>query len=200
VSDSNELANLAEAAQEDPIASYVDESDPAVQGGWQITTLTSADWALARLAECHAEQDEIDKQAAESIRRIKERAEALKAKAARGVGFFRFKLIAWAEARRADILGGGKKKSRDFLHGRIGWRTKAGRLQVENDKALAEWLATQPIESGLYRQKLVPEMKALQAACQRDGIIPPGCTYVTEHEDIYVDVSDITSAITKETP
>jgi hypothetical protein len=43
-------------------------------------------------------------------------------------------------------------------------------------------------------------MRALQAACQRDGIIPPGCTYVTEHEDIYVDVSDITSAITKETP
>jgi phage host-nuclease inhibitor protein Gam len=178
------------------LATYEDAQDPDVKGPWQIETTGSADWALSRLAECEAEADEIDRQVAAAVEKLKARGEDLKARAARGASFFRYKLLVYAETHRASLLT-GKKKSRDFLHGRIGWRKKGGRLAVEDKAALEAWLLAQPIERGLYRMKVEPEMKALQALCSETGEVPPGCGFVPEYEDIVIEASGPEAALAK---
>jgi phage host-nuclease inhibitor protein Gam len=169
----------------EPIATYEDESDPEVRGGWQIETAASVDWALQRIAECEAEADAIDVQADAAIKRINERRGELKAKAARGAGFFRFKIQEYATKHRSALLT-GKKKSRDYVHGRVGFRQKGGRLEVRDREALLAWLASQPVEEGLYRMKLEPEMKEIQSRFKSAGEIPPGCEFVPEYEDVEI--------------
>jgi phage host-nuclease inhibitor protein Gam len=178
------------------LAEYEDAENPEVRGGWQIQTPASADWALLRLAECEAEEAEITRQEEAAIKRVRERAEALRAKAARGGAYFRFKLLVYAEDHRGEIVK-GKKKSRDFLHGRIGFRKRGGKLVVKEAAALEEWLLAQPVEAGLYRMKIAPEMRALQEAAKRDGIVPPGCDWEIEYEDVHIEASAPETALAK---
>lgn len=180
------------------IESYEDSENPEVRGRWQIDSLQSADWALARLAECEAEAAEIDRQARAAIERVKARAEEIKAKAARGAGFFRFKLTAYAETHRTALLGTGKKKSRDFLHGRIGWRAKPERIQVDDPAALEAWLLAQPVEAGLYRMKVEPEMAEIQRRFKEREEVPPGCSIKVEPESIEIKASAPETALAKE--
>jgi phage host-nuclease inhibitor protein Gam len=186
-----ELVAAAEAA--DP---YVDEQDPAVGGAWSISDLGSADWALARLSECEAEAAEIDRQADAAIERIRKRADALKEKAARGEAFFRAKLLLFAETHR-DVLLTGKKKSRELVHGRIGWRKKGERLVVQDREALLSWLAAQPVESGLYRVKIEPEMRALSERLKGCGEVPPGCEVEPETETVEIKTEAPEAALVK---
>jgi phage host-nuclease inhibitor protein Gam len=163
-----------------------DFAEDGIDAGWKIETLQSADWALQRLAECEAEAEEVERQAAAAIDRIRRRAEALKLKASRGAGFFRFKLSEYAETHRKDLVP-GKKKSRDFVHGRIGWRKKGGGLEVVDKAALCDWLATQPVEKGLYRMTLAPEMRALQTQFKETGEVFPGCEVRPEYDEIHIE-------------
>jgi phage host-nuclease inhibitor protein Gam len=199
--DVNALVETAEATSvaslPEGIEGYEDEQEPSVRGPWQIETLSDADWAFSRVAECEAEAAEIERQAEATIRRVRARAAELTAKAERGAGFFRFKLLEYAEAHRADILH-GKKKSRDFLHGRIGWRKAGGGLAVTDKEALGAWLRAQPIESGLYRVKVEPEMAAIQAVFRARGEIPPGCEPKPETETIHIEASAPETALAKE--
>jgi phage host-nuclease inhibitor protein Gam len=187
-------AEKMQAAEPPEVLAY-DGDD--VERGWQIETLASADWALQRMAECEAEAEEIDRQAAAAIERIRKRAEELKAKAARGAGFFRFKLEQYAETHRAALLGGGKKKSRDFVHGRVGWRQHKGKLVVQDAAALEAWLLAQPVEAGLYRMKVEPEKRALNEHFEKVGEIPPGCTYEPGREEITITASAPEAALAK---
>jgi phage host-nuclease inhibitor protein Gam len=197
--DVNALVETAEAMSAVPggIEGYEDEQEPSVRGPWRIDSLSDADWALSRLAECEAEADEIERQAEATIQRVRARAAELKAKAERGAGFFRFKLLEYAEAHRADILH-GKKKSRDFLHGRIGWRKAGGGLAVTDKEALGAWLRAQPIESGLYRVKVEPEMAAIQAVFRETGEVFPGCEPKPETETIHIEAGAPETALAKE--
>jgi phage host-nuclease inhibitor protein Gam len=179
------------------LAAYEDEQDPAVRGPWAIDSLGSADWSLSRLAECEAEAAEIDRQAEAAIAKIRKRADELKAKAARGAAFFSYKLLAFAETHRATLLGSSKKKSRDFIHGRIAFRKKGGRLVVKDKDALLAWLATQPVEAGLYRMKLEPEMRAIQEQFKTAGEIPPGCDFEPEFEDVVIEANAPEAALVR---
>lgn len=176
---------ISELTMPADLVGYEDENDPTVKGGWQITSLASADWCLSRLAECDAEAEEIERQAQAAIDRIRHRADSLKARSARGVAYFTYKLAEWAERHRGEILK-GKAKSRPFVHGLIGWRKVGGRLVVKDKEALAAWLATQPPESCLYRLKYEPEMDAIQTAFKADGVIPPGMEHESEDDRFYV--------------
>jgi phage host-nuclease inhibitor protein Gam len=179
------------------LADYSDEQDVTVSAVWSITTLGSADWALSRVAECEAESREILAQAAEAKRRIDQRADSLRLRAERGIAFFKFKLLGYAETHRAELIRGAKK-SRDFVHGRIGWRTKPEKLVVKDSDALAAWLAAQPIESGLYRVKVEPEMKALQQLFKTQGEIPPGCDVEPSSETITITAEAPERALAKQ--
>jgi phage host-nuclease inhibitor protein Gam len=156
--------------------------DPA----WRIENLQSADWALSRLAECDAEAAAIDDQAEAAIARIRARADALKMKAAKGSSFFRFKLAEFAERERGNLLT-GKRKSREFVHGKIGWRSKPERLEVTDKDALTAWLAVQTPERGLYRVEFKPEMRALQELLRTTGEVPPGCEVKPAEESLTVE-------------
>ena len=49
------------------------------------------------------------------------------------------------------------------------------------------WLLAQPVEAGLYRMKVSPEMRALQDRFKTTGEVPPGMDVVPESESITVE-------------
>lgn len=168
------------------IAEYEDDSNPEVKGlAFRVETLQTADWCLRRIAECEAESAEVDRQAAEAIAAIGKRAADLKEKAERGAAYFRFQVARFAEEQRDSLLK-GKKKSVDCIHGRIQFRSSPERLKVVDKDALADWLASQPVEAGLYRVKLEPEMRALQDQFKSTGEVPPGTEVEVSRESITI--------------
>jgi phage host-nuclease inhibitor protein Gam len=180
------------------LADYQDEEMPEAAGhGFKIETTQGADWALYRVAMLKAELRDIEAQARAAKERIDKRAESLKSKVARGVCYFEFKLLEYAEMHKKALLGGGKKKSRSFVHGVIGWRSSQERLEVTDKDALAAWLETQPVERGLYRTKVEPEMAAIQALYQTTGEIPPGCDIKPETDMPYVKAEAPETALVK---
>jgi phage host-nuclease inhibitor protein Gam len=168
------------------IEAYQDDSNEEVYGlAWRVTDLAAADWALRRVAECEAEAEEIRRQAEEAIAQIEARKRDLTEKAMRGAAYFRFQLTRFAEEQR-DALLKGSKKSRDLIHGRIAFRSSPERLKVSDPEALSAWLAVQPVERGLYRVELKPEMRALQAQFKETGEIFPGCEVEPSRETVSI--------------
>jgi phage host-nuclease inhibitor protein Gam len=180
------------------LADYRDEEEPEIGGpGFHIMNPQTADWGLSRVAMLKAELRDIEEQARAAKERIDRRAESLKAKVQRGIAYFEFKLLEYAETHKKALLGGGKKKSRSFVHGVIGWRSSQERLEVKDAKALVAWLETQPVERGLYRTKVEPEMAAIQALYQTTGEIPPGCDIKPETDTPYVKAEAPETALVK---
>lgn len=179
--DAQDIAK-AEASQ----PAYQDETDPTVRDGWQIDSLGSLEWAMSRIADLEAERDEVQAATIDAVHRIEARGAALAEKAERGVTFFRGQVLRYIEAHRHELLKGGKKKSRGLLYGAIGWRSSGGRLRVQDKDALTVWVSAQPLESGLYRLKVEPDMKAIQEYAKRTGEVPPGTEFEPEHETAFV--------------
>jgi len=169
------------------------------EGSWEITNQTSADWGMQRLAECEAEIAAVEAQYQAALARLKARFDELVARSQRGIGYFKFKLEKWATHERAALLK-GKAKSVQMLHGQLGWRKAGGRLKIEDKDALAAWLSGQPIELGLFRMKIEPEMRALQDYCRQANVVPPGCALDPERDDFYVRAEAPEEALTKGKP
>lgn len=162
---------------------------------YSITTSAGADWALLRLAECEAQVEAVKAQADAAVQRVREREVVLVGKAQRGADYFRALLLEYARVNRAAILGHGKRKSRDYMHGRISYRATGGRLVVVDEAALVAWLVEQP-DPELVRTKISPNLKAIQELFKATGEVPPGCEYVSEVESITVDATAPEGAIT----
>lgn len=182
-------ALVPDASQEVARDVYVDEVEPSVTEVWCVSDLTSADWALSRLADLEREQAENRALEAAAISRIKLKAELLNEKLGRGVAFFRSRIEAYAETHRAELLGGGKKKSRALLHGTIGWRKTGGGLEVKDEAALLAWAQSQPAESGVLRIKESPALDEIGKAFKRTGEIPPGMDVKPEVEKLIIDAA-----------
>ncbi len=178
------------------VEGYEDEQDPMVKGSWEITTQTSADWALLRLAECEAEAERIEAQYQAAVDRLAKRRDELVARATRGQGYFRFKLEQWATKNRGSLLK-GKAKSVNLLHGKVGWRSKGGKLAVVDKEALVSWLETPPGQA-FARVKYEPDMKAIQAHSSTTGEIPPGMEYEPESDAFYATPEAPETALAKE--
>lgn len=191
------VLELVAAAEAQPFADYRDAEDEKVTAAWAIENTVSADWAFERIAAMQREAAELDAQAKAAKARIDAKVAQLKSRIQRGIGFFEFKLLEYAERNRKALLGGGKKKSRSFVHGVLGWKSSPERLVVTDAKALEAWLATQPVESGLYRQTIAPEMKALQALFKEKGEVPPGCDIKPETDEPYVKIDAPEAALVK---
>jgi len=183
----NEIVEMAKRAESlsPPEVEYQDDEAPEVRGPWMPSTIQDVDWALRRKAECEKEAAEIDSQLSAAISAARERADALKAKALRGAAFFELRLSEWANANKAEIVR-GKRKSREFLHGKISFRESPAHLEVTDKNALRDWLLSQPVEAGLYRIKPEPEMAALQEHFRLTGEVPPGTTPIETHDNLTV--------------
>lgn len=169
---------------------YTDLEDTTVsEGRWAISNINTLEWALKRAANLKAEKEAIMAAAAEAQRRIAERRDKLIADIERGSRFFQAHIEKYAASNRETLLGGGRRKSRTFLYGTVGWRKRGGRLVVVDPQALEKWLLAQD-DSSLYRVKVEPAMKELQANFAQNGVIPPGTEYIAETEAFYIDALD----------
>lgn len=153
---------------------YQDEQDEKVSEAWMVTSLEECDWALSRIADLEAEQEENERIAAAAIQRIKDRLAGMNAKAERGVRFFSGKVQAFAERERDLLLKGGKKRSRELVHGVIGWRASRGGLKVTDEAKLLAWARAQPVESEVLRVKEEPALSVIGEHFERTGEVPDG--------------------------
>lgn len=181
---------------------WMDDEDPSASTalGWRCNNRGTLDWVMSRIAALQAEADSIHAQKLAAIERIEKRATDLLARIERGLSFFTFHAGDYCHRERSLLLGGGKKKSADLLHGRIGWRATGGKLKVTDKDALLTWLEAQPVEDGLYRLRVEPEMKAIQDRFKADGVIPPGCEFVPAEDKFYVEPILPEGTLTKGTP
>ena len=184
------------SATSEPLEDYSPDR-LATEGAWAPKTIRDVEFALECIAESEAEVDAIEAQAKDARQRIDLRVAKLTEAATRRAAYFRGRVAEFAETNRSDLLI-GKKKSRDFVSGRIGWRKKGGRLRVTDKEPLAVWLATQ--DERLYRVKLEPVMDELQAHAKATGEVPPGCEWEEEHDEIHIEAAPLMLPITKETP
>lgn len=163
-----------------------DESGHPVREGWRVENLSSADWALSRIADLEEELAENNVVLEQAMARIRSRTEKLNEQITKGITFFRSALAAYAHEHRDALLKGGKKKSRSLLHGSIGWKQAGGDLKVQDRDALLVWARTQPVEKEFVRIKEEPAVDAVKRHFKLTGEVPPGCEVEPEREDFTV--------------
>lgn len=182
-----EIARLA--AEPGPEERYIDSEDETVRDGWRIESVSSLDWALSRIADLEREQAENTAIVEEHIARLRLRLEKLNAKAERGLKFFRSQVQAFADAHRAELLGGGKKKSRALPHGTVGWKKVPAKAVVTDEAALLEWARKQPVEREVLRVKEEPAWSAIKALIEEGVELPPGTELTPEGETLTIKAS-----------
>jgi phage host-nuclease inhibitor protein Gam len=165
------------------------EPDAIVErGAWTPQSIRDVEWALECIAESEAEVAEVDGQLADLIARAQARRDLIASRAQNRIDYMKGRVAEFAVAHRADLLV-GKAKSRNFLSGKVGFRKRGGKLKVEDKKALEAWLAGQ--DPKFFRVSLAPEMAALQEQFQKDGVIPVGCTFESERDEVYVEAAPL---------
>lgn len=169
-----------------PVDGYQDEERPEVAGPWRIESVEQADWALFRLGELERQMQENTLAAEVRIAELRARLAYINAQAQRGADFFRWKLQQYALEAREELLGGGKKKTRDLPSGSISFRSKGGGLQVVDRDALLAWAVEQPVELGLYRVKQEPALDEVKRHFKKTGELPPGTDLEPEREEVVV--------------
>lgn len=162
------------------------DTEPLPDESWGITDLESMDWALARICDMEREMEENEMLAKASIGRIELKTEILNERAQKAVDFFRSRVASYAQEHRAELVGGGKKKSRTLLHGFVGWRKGGGNLEVKDKEALLEWARAQPIETNFLRVKEEPAIDEIKRAFGQTGEIPPGCDVTPQVEELTI--------------
>jgi phage host-nuclease inhibitor protein Gam len=187
----NEMLPLEETVAQDELPpELADYSDADVPMGWTVSNLSSADWALSRVADYEREIAENKQLLAEGIARLKLKTDALNAKAAKSVAWFTWQLKRWALQNRPVLLKGGSKKSRALIHGTIGWRKEGGGLEVEDAEKLLAWAQKQPVEFNLVRITEEPAINVIKAwVMEGDGDpaqFPPGMKVGQAKDEFYI--------------
>ena len=159
------------------------EAPEDAPAGWAVRSVGEADWALERIARARLELAELDAQYEAAVRRLAERRDALRREPARTVAFFEGHLRLWAEGQK-DTICSGRKKSRAFLSGRIGWRARPLRLVVQDASALEAWATQQ----GLTRAEV--DMSQVREHSRRTGEVPPGCDTEGGEDAFFVAVGE----------
>lgn len=167
-----------------PAVEYQDEEDEAVRGVWAPKSEVDLEFCLRRLGECQAEIAKHKEAYNAEVTRLEMRLEQLNAKAQRGATFFQSVLHNYVQAHRGELLT-GKKKSRDFLHGRVGFRANGGGLEVVDKEALLAWVRQQPVELGFLRITEAPALDEIKRHFKACGEVPPGTDVKPEGEKFY---------------
>lgn len=170
---------------------YVDEDEPNARPGWHIQDLVSLDWALSRVAALQREMADNEIILDANIARLRQKHAKLNEQAARGVAFFEGRIREYADLNRDALLGGGKRKSRKFVHGSIAWKKRGGGFKVNDSAALLAWAQQQPVELGLVRMKEEPAWDEIKSRCATSGELPPGVDVEPESESFKIEASTL---------
>jgi phage host-nuclease inhibitor protein Gam len=154
--------------------------------GWRISSLGELDWVLERLADIERQEEEALRLEREAIDRIEVRMAKVHERLERDRLFFEAQATLYAEEHKAALLGKGKRKSRDLPHGRIAWRSRAGRLVVEDEDTLLTWALAQAPQLVRFRSAL--DRVALAALVKETpAIIPPGTRWEPEQDTMHIE-------------
>ncbi|MCI0673777.1 MAG: host-nuclease inhibitor Gam family protein, partial [Myxococcaceae bacterium] len=168
-----------------PFVAELEAEDQAVQPGWAIRSVGEVDWSLERITEARRELAEVDEMERAAIERIRAKAEQLRKHPTQTVDFFSHHLRMWAEEHPEQVTS-GNRKSRAFLHGRLGYRAKPLRLEVQDGEALLEWAR----HRSLIVTKVEPNMQLVRALFKSQGEVPAGCDVVGGDSEFYVQTKE----------
>lgn len=163
-----------------------EESNTDIGPDWRVTSVKDMDFALLRIRELKAEIAAQEDVAQTRILEIQERAAHVTKRARWLVGFFESHIRAFAQQNRDALLGHGRKKSVDLIHGSVSFRKCGGGLAVTDREALTKWAEEQPVESGVLRVKTEVDVNAVKARFKELGEVPPGTDVEPEREEILV--------------
>jgi phage host-nuclease inhibitor protein Gam len=172
----------------------VDEEEPNVGPGWHVGNLSDADWALRRMASLQRQIKENDALLEANVARLQLRHAKMNEALARGLAFFAAKVEEYATLHRAELLGGGKRKSRKLLHGSIGWRKTGGGFKMNDKEALLAWAQKQPVELNLVRIKEEPAWDRIKEDLRSTGELPPGVDVEPEGETFKIEALSMEAA------
>jgi phage host-nuclease inhibitor protein Gam len=169
----------------------VDADALAREGAWAIkpVDLSGYEFAFRCAAESQAVIASWQEQARLAHAAIDARLAELVAKEEPRVTFFLGRLAEAAERDKLSLLT-GKKRSREFLNGAVKWRRHPAKLVVEDRAVLVEHLTTNG-DPALVRVKVEPDMKAIQARFEADGVLMPGCSFESERDDLTVETTPL---------
>lgn len=173
-------------AQNTDAEPYVDDEQPGVTAPWRPQTLEDADWCLKRLMDLQAELGENNALLEANIVRLRARTNLLNRRLERGLAFFESVLRDYAENHRGELLKGGKRKTRNLLHGSLGWRKKGGALEILDKDALLEWARGQPVESGFLRFREEVAISEVKKHAKETGEEPPGTVISPEYDEFVI--------------
>jgi phage host-nuclease inhibitor protein Gam len=169
--------------------------------GWRISSLSELEWALERLADAQAEQATNEELKRQALARFEHHVATIQKPVKARSEFFEAAIIEYANAHRAELVT-GKKKSRTFPGGTVGWRESGGGLTVVDEAACLAWAKRQDAPE-LLRVKEEVVKAALKAHMTLTGEIPDGCELVAKEDAPYVkatqtmlDIGNVTLRLT----
>lgn len=190
MSAAEEKGRAVDAGPERPVVElvppYVDEGEDRASLGWAPESLADLDWALMRVGELEEQVQANEEVAAERHKEIDRRTIRMNEKANADIRYFRDVITQYATSHRAQLLGSGKRKSRELQHGRVGWKTRPACLKTSDSKALLAWAQSQPVELGLVRIKEEPCLEEIKRHAERSKTVPPGMEMEPETETLQV--------------
>ena len=137
---------------------------------FEVKDPRSADWVLKKIAQCEADEAELEELAAEQVRAINDRLEAILRPIRRKREFFELAYGQQLEAFAREKLEGQKARSVKLIHGDIGFRKGQDKLVVDIDSeelaplreaALDELEALCPVAVKTERSVLKDALKKL---------------------------------------
>jgi phage host-nuclease inhibitor protein Gam len=172
----------------DPTTGEVAErvDDVTARPDWRVDSIGALEWAFERLADLEAEKADNEALEAAAVDRLRARVRQLNAKLDRGIAFFRGHIAVFAGDNRAELLGSGKKKSREFPRGKLAWRTTRGGLRVADEKELLTWALAQDPRLELVSMHPRPALGPIREHAAKAGIIPPGMAEEPPHDELSI--------------
>lgn len=175
----------------DEIAVVDDEEDIAVPEHWQVTDLGGLEWCLEKLSAAAAQIAENEALGKQAIARLKVaidkialRVESINRPLASRATFFESKAKNYAMEHKDEFVQ-GKKKSRSFPAGSVGFRKSGGNLVLLDPAKAIAWAKRQPNALDLYAVEEKPILAALKAHCKATGEVPEGCELEPEIDEAF---------------
>lgn len=172
------------------VSDYVDEEDDRIRVGWEVGNEEQLDWALKRRGELIAMQRANQRIFEAHVERMAHRLEKLNSPLEGGVAFLTGCIQTYVFNNRVRVIGSGKKKSRNLLHGTVGFRKTGGGLVVNDAAKLLAWARSQPVELGYVRITEAPALDEIKRLHKRTGELFPGTDLSPEVETFYAKSSE----------